>query len=127
MRTLLAIAKLTLREAFRSRLVLAVTLLLALIIGGMPPLLRGDNTLLGLTRMTLSYPLAAALGCLIFANLWIGSALISGDASARTLALTRVKPVRTWQIWLGKWLGLMSLNFALLLGCYGFTDRKSVV
>ena len=30
------------------------------------------------------------------------------------MQIVAVKPIARWQIWLGKWLGLMSLNAALL-------------
>ena len=121
MRTLSAIARLTLREALRSRVVLVFALLLVLIAGLMPSLIKGDGTPVGDIRLTISYTLGTAFGLLALANLWTGCALISGDIASRTLALTRVKPVSPWQLWCGKWLGLLLLNFLFLAGLYTWT------
>lgn len=121
MRAILAIARLTLREAIRSRLVIAIILLLLLVTLGLPALLTGDGTPIGLIRMTISYTLAVAFGLLAVATLWTGCALVSGDIAARTLALVRVKPVGIWQLWLGKWIGLLLLNLLVLTGLYSLT------
>jgi len=120
-RAVLAIARLTLREALRSRIVLLFGILLAAVAGGLPALLKGDGTPAGLVRMTLGYTLGTAFGLLVLATLWTGCALISGDIATRTLELTRVKPVAAWRLWLGKWLGLLLLDLLLLAGLYAVT------
>ena len=116
-----AIARLTLREALRSRIVISFGLLLAAVVFGLPALLKGDGTPAGLVRMTLGYTLGTAFGLLLLATLWTGCALISGDITTRTLELTRVKPVSTWRLWLGKWLGLLLLDLLFLAGIYAAT------
>jgi ABC-type transport system involved in multi-copper enzyme maturation permease subunit len=121
MRAILAIARLTLREAIRSRLVIVFMLLLLLVTLGLPALLTGDGTPVGLVRMTVSYTLAVSFGLLAVATLWTGCALVSGDIAARTLILARVKPVGVWQFWLGKWIGLLLLNLLILTGLYSLT------
>ncbi len=117
-RAVFAMARLTLREALRSRIVHLFGLLLAVVAGGMPLIVKGDGTPAGLIRMTLAYTLGTAFGLLAVATLWTGCALIPGDAARHTLELTRVKPIRPWRIWLGKWLGLLMLDLVLLTGVY---------
>jgi hypothetical protein len=120
-RAVFAIARLTLREALRSRVVLVFGFLLVAVAGGLPHLLKGDGTPSGLVRMTLGYTLGTAFGLLALATLWTGCALVSGDIATRTLELTRVKPVSPGQFWLGKWLGLLLLVVLLLAGIYLLT------
>ena len=120
-RAVLAIARLTLREALRSRIVLLFGLLLAAVVVGLPAILKGDGTPVGLVRMTLGYTLGTAFGLIVLATLWTGCALVSGDIATRTLELTRVKPVPAWRLWLGKWLGLLLLDLLFLAGVYAAT------
>jgi hypothetical protein len=120
-RAVFAIARLTLREALRSRIVLLFGLLLAAVVCGLPAILKGDGTPAGLVRMTLGYTLGAAFGLMVLANLWTGCALVSGELAMRTLELTRVKPVTAWRLWLGKWLGLLLLDLCFLAGVYAIT------
>ena len=118
MRRILSIAILTFRENVRSKLVLALAVVVALIVGGMPLLLKGDGTPAGVARMTLLYPLGAAFAFLALAAPWTAAAALASDVKGRTLQLVRVKPVRMWQLWLGKWLGLLFLNALLLAAAF---------
>lgn len=115
-RRLTAIAVLTLREALRSRIVLALVVLLTAVVLGLPPLLKGDGTPQGVARLVLGYTLGTAFGLLALATLWTACALVSGEIAARTLQMTRVKPVASWQLWLGRWLGILLLDALLLAG-----------
>ncbi len=116
LRHLMALTWITLRAAIRSRLLAAFSVVLLIVVVGMPFLLHGDGTPEGLRRIVMGYTLGTAFGILALANLWISCALLSGEFHARTLQLTLTKPVPPWQIWLGKWLGLMVLNACLLTG-----------
>ncbi len=116
MRKILSIGLLTFRESVRTRLVAALAAVVALIIVGMPFILEGDGTPVGIARMTLLYPLGTAFAFLAVTAPWTAAAALASDVRGKTLQLVRVKPVRMWQLWLGKWLGLLSLN-ALLLAC----------
>ena len=118
MRRILSIAILTFRETVRSKLVLALAAVVAVIVCGMPFLLKGDGTPVGVARMTLLYPLGAAFVFLALAAPWTAAASLASDVKGRTLQLVRVKPVRMWQLWCGKWLGLLLLNALLLAGAF---------
>ena len=118
MRKILAIAILTFRESARTKLVAALAAAVALIAAGLPMLLKGDGTSVGVARMTLLYPLGAAFAFLAVAAPWTAAASLASDVKSRTLQLVRVKPVRMWQLWTGKWLGLFILDALLLLAAF---------
>ncbi len=118
MRKILSIAILTFRESVRTRLVAALAAVVALAVIGLPMLLKGDGTPVGIARMTLLYPLGAAFAFLAVAAPWTAAASLASDIKERTLQLIRVKPVRMWQLWLGKWLGLLLLNALILAGAF---------
>ncbi len=118
MRKILSIAILTFRETVRSKLVLALAVVIAVLVGGLPFLLKGDGTPVGIARMTLLYPLGAAFVFLALVAPWTAAASLASDVKGRTLQLVRVKPVRMWQLWCGKWLGLLILYALLLAGAF---------
>lgn len=131
MRRILSIARLTFREALRSKLILTLAAALAVVVFGLPAILKGDGTPAGLARMTLFYTTGAAAGFLAVAALWSSAASISSDVKTRTLQLVRVKPVRMIQLWLGKWAGLLVLNAVLLflvfVGVYAHVAASGVL
>ncbi len=118
MRRILSIAILTFRDSVRARLVTALAAVVAVVAIGLPTLLKGDGTAVGVARMTLLYPLGVAFVFLALAAPWTAAASLASDVKGRTLQLVRVKPVRMWQLWCGKWLGLLFLNALLLAGAF---------
>jgi len=46
--------------------------------------------------------------------LWLATGTLARDVEDCSMQMVVVKPIPRWQIWLGKWLGIMGLNFALL-------------
>ena len=118
MRPVLAIATLTIREALRSRLVLLLIVLILAVAFGMPHILKGDGTPASLVRMTISYTLGTTIGLIALASLWTSCGLVAREISRHTLPLVRVKPVLTWQIWLGKWIGQLALILPALVITY---------
>lgn len=109
MRPIISITTLTFREAIRSKLAIAVVVALILIVGGLPLAIKGDGSNAGLAQTIIYYTLILSTIFLSVAALWASAAAISSEAKARTLQLARVKPLRMWQLWLGKWLGLSAL------------------
>lgn len=118
MRKILSIAILTFRDSVRAKLVAALAAVVAAAVIGLPMLLKADGTPTGIARMTLLYPLGAAFAFLAVAAPWTAAATLASDIKGRTLQLVRVKPVRMWQLWSGKWLGLLFLNALLLAGAF---------
>ena len=109
-----SIARLTIRTAVRSRTfawLLAATLGITL---GLPLLLRGDGTAAGHMRMVIIYPTAMLFAVLVIGTLWLSAGLVSLEISNRQLQSVAVKPVRAFDIWLGKWLGVVAMSGCLV-------------
>jgi hypothetical protein len=114
MQPLLAIAWLTWKAAFRFRLFLVVAVLLLGSVVGLPLLIKDDGTARGFTQILLTYTLGTITALLGLSTLWLACGTLARDIEDCTLQVVAIKPVARWQIWLGKWLGIMSLNAALL-------------
>ena len=120
-RRVAAIALLGIRAPLRSRLVLGLLALLAVILAG----IRGDGTAQGEMRMLLTWTLGVAAGVLGAATLWAGCAAVASDIEAGRHAPTAVSPARPFEIWLGRWLGLVVVNGALLLVAVAAAHRAA--
>jgi len=110
-----AIALLAIRAAVRSRVVLILASLLLLALVGLPGWVRGDGTPQGAFSLLVGHTLGVCFFLLAATSLVSGCAAVASERSAGTAVLTWVKPVRPLELWLGKWLGLVSLS-AMLLG-----------
>lgn len=113
-RGILAIAELTWKAAFRFRLFLVVAALLVGAVIGLPILIKDDGTARGFTQIVLTYTLSAISALLGFSTLWLSCGTLARDIEECQMQVVASKPVARWQIWLGKWLGIVSLNAALL-------------
>ena len=114
MQGLLAIAWLTWKAALRFRLFLVIAVLLLGAVIGLPLLIKDDGTARGFTQILLTYTLSAITVLLGLSTLWLSCGTLARDIEECQIQVVAVKPVARWQIWLGKWLGIMSLNAALL-------------
>src|SRR6185369_2740840 len=114
MRRVLAIARLTWKAAFRFRLFLAIAGLLLASVIALPILIKDDGTARGFTQILLTYTLTVITALLGLSTLWLSCGTLARDIEECQMQMVAVKPVARWQIWLGKWLGIISLNAALL-------------
>src|SRR6059036_1350668 len=114
MQRCLAIALLTCKAAFRFRLFWVLTFLLLASVVLVPLLIKDDGTARGFTQILLTYTLSVITSLLGFATLWLACGILARDIEECQLQMVAVKPIPRWQIWLGKWLGLVLLNLALL-------------
>ncbi len=114
MQRLLAIAWLTWKAAFRFRLFLVLAVLLLGSVVGLPLLIKDDGTARGFTQILLTYTLSAITALLGLSTLWLACGTLARDIEECQMQMVAVKPIARWQIWLGKWLGIMALNAALL-------------
>jgi hypothetical protein len=117
-----AIIGLTWKAAFRFRLFIVVAGLLLAAVVGLPILIKDDGTARGFTQILLTYTLSAITGLLGISTLWLACGTLARDIEDCQMQVVAVKPIARWRIWLGKWLGIMTLNAALLgisgLGLY---------
>jgi hypothetical protein len=114
MNKILTIAGLTWKSALRYRLFWIMAVLLAAAVVGLPLMLKDDGTAKGLTQILLTYTLTAVSTLLGFATLWLSCGTLAKDVEECQMQVVSVKPIARWQIWLGKWLGILSLNAVLL-------------
>ena len=113
-----AIAGLAVRTLVRSRLLIFLLLLLLLTVAGIPAVVKGDGTLEGKIRVLIQYTLTLSAILLGTATVWASCSSLSEEIAGRQIQLLAVKPVPRWQIWLGKWLGILAMD-AFLLGFAG--------
>src|SRR5208337_639325 len=129
MQRVLAIAWLTWKAAFRFRLFLVVSALLLISVVGLPLLIKDDGTARGFTQILLTYTLTAITGLLGISTLWLACGTLARDIEECQVQMLVVKPIARWQIWLGKWLGIVSLDAVLLAlsgGCvYGLLQWRA--
>ncbi len=114
MQRLLAIAGLTWKAAFRFRLFLVIAVLLLVSVIGLPLLVKDDGTAQGFTQILLTYTLTIITGLLGLSTLWLSCGTLARDIEECQMQVVATKPIARWQIWLGKWFGIMSLNAVLL-------------
>lgn len=114
MRRVLHVARETVRAAFRSRLVVSLCVLLALILAVLPCAVGGSGTFEETRRLALTWSLGLSAIVLSAATLWTGCGAISGEREERTWASVSVTPASTFAVWVGKWAGLVALDAMLL-------------
>jgi hypothetical protein len=116
MKRILAIARLTWKAGLRYRLfwVLAGVLLITVI--GLPLVIKDDGTARGLTQILLTYTLGFVTTILSFATLWLACGTLARDVEECQMQVVTVKPIARWEVWIGKWLGILWINGVLLAG-----------
>lgn len=109
-----AVTALTWKAAFRFRLfwVLLALLLCSVIL--LPALIKDDGTARGFIQIMLTYTLSLITGLLGFSTLWLACGTLARDIEDCSMQMVAVKPIARWQIWAGKWLGILLLNASLL-------------
>lgn len=118
MMSILAIAGLAVRSAVRSRFLASLLVLMLAVVVGLPFTIQGDGTVTGHAVILLRYTLGLSLILLTVAATWLACAGVASDLSERRLDLVVVKPLHRWELWCGKWLGLVSV-LALLVAASG--------
>jgi len=114
MQKILAIAGLTWKAALRFKLFLVIAVLLVLAVVGLPLVIKDDGSAQGFTQIILTYTLSAITALLGLSTLWLSCGTLARDIEECQIQVVATKPIARWQIWLGKWLGLVTLNAALL-------------
>lgn len=115
---ILAIAGLTWKAAFRFRVFWVLAVLLMGSVIALPLMLKDDQTARGFIQIMLTYTLGVVTVLLGMATLWISCGTLARDVDDCSMQLVAVKPIARWEVWLGKWLGIMAVN-ALLLALSG--------
>ncbi|HXJ76272.1 MAG TPA: ABC transporter permease subunit, partial [Candidatus Dormibacteraeota bacterium] len=80
----------------------------------LPLLIRDDGTARGFIQIMLTYTLSVITALLGFSTLWLACGTLARDIEDCSIQMLVVKPISRWQIWLGKFIGIMLLNAVLL-------------
>ncbi len=115
MQKILAVAWLTWKAALRFKLFLVIAVLLVLAVVGLPLMVKDDGTARGFTQIIVTYTLSSITVLLGISTLWLSCGALARDIEECQIQVVVTKPIARWQIWLGKWLGIVSLNAALLI------------
>jgi len=111
---ILAIAWLTWKAALRFKLFLVIAALLVIAVVGLPLVIKDDGSAQGFTQIIITYTLSAITALLGLSTLWLSCGTLARDIEECQIQVVATKPVARWQIWLGKWLGIVTLDAALL-------------
>ena len=109
-----AVVKVAWKAAFRFRVFWVMAVLLVVSVGVIPLIVKGDGTAEGLTQVLVTYTLTMITAVLATGVLWLSVGTLARDIGESHIQMIAVKPIARWQIILGKWVGVMSLNLLLL-------------
>src|SRR5881396_1884615 len=105
MQRILAIAFLTVKAAFRYRLVVVLATLLLVSVVALPLIIKHDGSARGFTQILLTYTLSIITALLGFSTLWLACGTLARDVEECQMQMVAVKPIARWEIWVGKWIG----------------------
>jgi len=126
MRSILAVANNTLKQALRMKIALVFIVLLLLILPAMALNASGDGTPKGRLQTFVSYGVSLTSFLLSLLTIFVCIHTVTSDLVQRQVYTVLTKPLRRYQFLLGKFLGVVLLNLALLIGfsafIYGITE-----
>jgi len=111
----IAVARNAVDEAVRMKISLVFIVLLIFLLAVMPGLLEEEQPLKYRLQSFLQYSVTTTFWVLAMLTLFFTVASVAFEQRDRTIWQTMVKPIAPWQYVLGKWVGVMGLNAALLL------------
>jgi ABC-type transport system involved in multi-copper enzyme maturation permease subunit len=114
MRKIWAVATNTIRQALRMRVAVVFILLLLVLLPVMGLTATGDGTLKGRLQTCVSYGLSLTGLLLSLLTIIASTYAITSDIEQRQIYTVVTKPIRRYQILLGKVVGVIVLDFVLL-------------
>lgn len=115
MHSIWAVARNTLAQALRMKIAVVVILLLLVLLPLMSVVMAGDGTLLGKLQTFTSYGLGLISLLLCILTITVSVFTLSNDIKRQYIFLVITKPIRRWELLVGKLLGLTILNTVLLI------------
>ncbi len=110
----LSIAILTVKGAIKQKLVIFLAMALVLSVILLPTFIKHDETATGYASIILGYTLTLVTIILGVVTIWLGCSAISKELEECQMQVLVVKPVSRAQVWLGKLMGILAINFVLL-------------
>ena len=110
-----AVAALTIKAAFRFKLIPWLLLILITSVFSIPYLVTHNGSAEMFAQVQLTYSLMAASILIGASTIWLACGVMSQDFQRNHIVLLASKPLARWEIWVGKWLGISFLNASLLV------------
>jgi len=114
MRSIWAVALNTVKQALRLRIAVAFIILLAVLLPVMGTIMTGDGTLKGKLQTFTCYGLSLTAFLLCLLTVIVSIYSLTSDIAQRQIFTVLTKPVRRVELLLGKMLGVVLLDAALL-------------
>lgn len=115
MRSIWAVATNTIKQALRMKVAAAFIILMMVLLPAMSVLMTGDGTLKGRLQSFVSYGLSLTSLLLCLLTVIISVYSVTSDITQRQIYTVITKPIRRSQFLLGKLLGVILLDIALLV------------
>ncbi|MFQ6034607.1 MAG: ABC transporter permease [Sedimentisphaerales bacterium] len=115
MRSIWAVATNTIRQALRMKIAAAFIILLLVCLPVMGVSMTGDGTLKGRLQTFVSYGLSLTSILLCLLTIVVSAYSLTSDIKQRQIYTVITKPIRRFQLLLGKLLGVILLDMALLV------------
>lgn len=109
-----AVARNTVRQAIRVRIAFAIMAIYLILVPLLPFILKGDGTLRGLLHVVISYSLMMAGALLGLLTLALSTTTLWSELREKQIYLIESRPVHRWEVLLGKLVGILSIDVALL-------------
>lgn len=113
-----AVAKTTISQAIRMRIAILFILLLVIILPVLSLAVTGDGTLKGKLQTFITYSMALMNLLLCLLTVIIAGFTLSSDLKSSLLHTVVTKPIRRFELFIGKILGIIVLGL-ILLGVFG--------
>ncbi|MCG8407218.1 MAG: ABC transporter permease [Phycisphaerales bacterium] len=113
-RIIIAIAKTAVAEGIRAKVASGFALIVLASLPFFWLVAEGDGTIKGRIQMFMAYSLGFSSIILALLTIFFSCRSLSHEITSRQIYGIISKPVPRWQILAGKWLGIMSLNVALV-------------
>jgi hypothetical protein len=108
------VARHTITQALRMKIVLVIVAFLAVLLLAMPFLLEADQTRVGQVRMVITYSLYLIAFLMAVMTLFLSVAVLWNEIKGRQILILDPKPMARMTLLTGKWLGVMLINAGLL-------------
>lgn len=115
MRSVWAVARNTIRQAVRMKIAVVFVVLLIILLPLMGVSVTGDGTLKGRLQTFVSYGLSLTSILLCLLTIVVSVYSLTSDIKQRQIFTVITKPIRRFQLLLGKLLGVVLLDVALLV------------
>ena len=115
MRSIWAVAINTIKQALRIKVALVFTVLLVVLLPALGMTTTGDETLKGRLQTFVSYALSLTSFLLCTLTIIVSIYSVTSDIEQRQIYTVITKPIRRFQILIGKLLGVVTLDIILLV------------